>query len=155
MASEEIVIRWYTRDDYASVEGLVRELASIFNDPFDDRWFKLYMEKRLMDPIPGVYVAVNNATDEVVGSAFCDILRDPTGSQYGYISNIMVNNNFRGQGIGEKLLKIATQYLTVAGVPRIWANVREETESMVHLFEKAGFAKKFSTFEYRPPGMEE
>lgn len=155
MTTEEITIRWYFRDDYASVEALVRELAAIFNDPFDERWFKLYMEKRLMDPIPGIYVAVNTATDEVVGSAFCDILRDPTGSQYGYISNIMVRDDYRSKGIGEKLLKIATQYLTVAGVPRIWANVREETESMVHLFEKAGFSRKFGTYEYRPPSMEE
>ena len=154
MVTDEISIRWYFRDDYDSVAALVRELASIFNDPFDERWFRLYMEKRLMDPIPGVYVAVNAAGD-VVGSAFCDILRDPTGSQYGYISNIMVRSDFRGSGIGEKLLKIATQYLTVAGVPRIWANVREETESMVHLFEKAGFSKKFSTFEYHPSSMDE
>ncbi len=155
MATEEIMIRWYFRDDYSAVEALVRELAALFNDPFDERWFKLYMEKRLMDPIPGIYVAVDSATDEVVGSAFCDILRDPTGSQYGYISNIMVKSSCRGSGIGEKLLKIATQYLTVAGVPRIWANVREENEAMVHLFEKAGFSKKFSTFEYKPPSMEE
>ena len=65
MVTDEISIRWYSRDDYDSVAALVRELASIFNDPFDERWFRLYMEKRLMDPIPGVYVAVNAAGDVV------------------------------------------------------------------------------------------
>jgi ribosomal protein S18 acetylase RimI-like enzyme len=152
VSSEEVVVRWYRESDYAEVEDLVRNLARLFDDPFDARWFKMYMEKRLMDSVPGCYVALKGA-DEVVGSLFCDILRDPTGSQYGYISNIMIKKDCRGQGIGEKLLNAAMNYLTIAGVPRIWANVREQTEAMVHLFEKHQFVRKFATFENRPPAL--
>jgi ribosomal protein S18 acetylase RimI-like enzyme len=152
MSSEEVAIRWYRESDYAEIEELVRNLARLFDDPFDARWFKMYMEKRLMDNVPGCYVAIKGA-NEVVGSIFCDILRDPTGSQYGYISNIMIKKDCRGKGIGEKLLNAAMTYLTIAGVPRIWANVREQTEAMVHLFEKHQFVRKFATFENRPPPM--
>ncbi len=56
-------------------------------------------------------------------------------------------------GIGEKLLKQAMQYLTIAGVPRVWGNVREQTASMVHLFEKTGFSKKFVVYEFLPPAF--
>ncbi|MEX2684567.1 MAG: N-acetyltransferase family protein [Candidatus Sigynarchaeota archaeon] len=152
MSTEDITIRWYKESDYPEVEDLVRNLARLFDDPFDARWFKLYMEKRLIENVPGCYVAIKGGK-EVVGSIFCDILRDPTGSQYGYISNIMIKKDCRGQGIGEKLLKAAMTYLTIAGVPRIWANVREQTEAMVHLFEKHQFTRKFATFEYRPPPL--
>ena len=48
----------------------------------------------------------------------------------------MVKDEFRGMGIGDELLDQCIQYLTIVGVPRIWANVREETKAMVHLFEK-------------------
>nr|MDO8116608.1 GNAT family N-acetyltransferase [Candidatus Sigynarchaeota archaeon] len=146
---EESNIRWYKEGDYGEVEELVRNLARIFDDPFEPTWFKLYMQKRLMEPIPGVYVAIMEK--KVVGSIFCDVLRDPTGAQYGYISNIMINKDCRGKGIGEKLLKAAVQYLTIAGVQRIWGNVREETMAMVHLFEKNGFKKKFTTYELKTP----
>ncbi len=152
MSCEEVAIRWYRESDYAEIEELVRNLARLFEDPFDARWFKMYMEKRLMDNVPGCYVAIKG-TNEVVGSIFCDILRDPTGSQYGYISNIMIKKDCRGKGIGEKLLNAAMNYLTIAGVPRIWANVREQTEAMVHLFEKHQFVRKFATFENRPPPL--
>jgi len=149
--NQNIVIRWYKEMDFQQVEELIRNLARLFDDPFDRRWFELYMGKRTMDNVPGCYVAVKG--EEVIGSMFCDIMRDPTGSQYGYISNMMVKDEYRGQGIGDKLVNVAIQYLTIAGVPRIWANVREENESMVHLFEKNGFSKKFSTFEFKTPPM--
>ncbi|NMC05098.1 MAG: GNAT family N-acetyltransferase [Candidatus Lokiarchaeota archaeon] len=150
--SEDVTIRWYRENDYAAVEELVRNLARLFDDPFDSRWFKMYMEKRLMENVPGCYVAVKPG-GEVIGSVFCDILRDPTGSQYGYISNIMIRKDFRGMGVGDKLLAAAMQYLTIAGVPRIWGNVREQTEAMVHLFQKHQFVRKFATFECRPPPL--
>jgi ribosomal protein S18 acetylase RimI-like enzyme len=149
--SDEILIRWYREPDYKQVEDLIRHLARLFDDPFDARWFELYMGKRLMDMVPGCYVAAKD--EDVIGVIFCDILRDPTGSQYGYISNMMTKGDYRGQGIGDKLLNHAIQYLTIAGVPRIWANVREETEAMVHLFVKNGFTKKFSTYEFKTPPM--
>jgi ribosomal protein S18 acetylase RimI-like enzyme len=111
----------------------------------------MYMDKRLIDNYPGCYVAVNGS--EVVGCTFCDILRDPTGSPYGYISNVMIKQDFRGAKIGERLLRAAVQYLTIAGVPRIWANVREENEAMVHLFNKSGFARKIATYELKVDPM--
>ncbi|MHA1683332.1 MAG: GNAT family N-acetyltransferase [Promethearchaeota archaeon] len=147
---DDTIIRWYRADDFEAVETLVRNLARLFGDSFDNRWFKMYMEKRLLETVPGCYVA--SCKDKgIVGSVFCDVMRDPTGAQYGYISNIMVRDECRGLGIGEKLLKKAIDFLIITGVPRIWANVREETKAMVHLFEKNKFEKKFSTFELKTP----
>lgn len=147
---DEITIRWYRENDYDEVEELVRKLARLFGDPFDNRWFKMYMEKRMMETVPGCYVAVCEDKG-VVGSIFCDVLRDPTGAQYGYISNIMVRDDCRGKGIGGRLLNKAKDYLVMTGVPRIWANVREETKEMLHLFEKHNFEKKFSVMEFKTP----
>lgn len=147
----DITIRWYNSDDYEQVEALVRELAGIFGDPFDKRWFKVYMDKRAMEPVPGCFVAHCADRSEIVGSVFCDVLRDPTGSPYGYISNVMVKKDCRGRGIGRMLIQRAVEYLTVTGVPRIWANVREETAAMVHLFEKSNFERKFIVMELKTP----
>ncbi len=145
---EDITIRWYREADYNYVEDLLRELTRYFDDPFDARWFRLYMEKRALDSVPGCYVA-ESKEKVVVGSIFCDILRDPTGLLYGSVSTIIVKEGFRSAGVGGKLLKAAIKYLTIAGVPRIWGNVREGAEYMVELFEKEGFYRKFTTYEYR------
>jgi ribosomal protein S18 acetylase RimI-like enzyme len=145
---DEIAVRWYREADYPHVEDLVRNLTRYFDDPFDARWFRIYMEKRVLDTVPGCYVAVFK-DEEVVGSIFCDILRDPTGVLYGSISTIIIKEDFRSKGIGGKLLIAAIKYLTIAGVPRIWGNVREGAENMVELFEKNGFSKKFTAYEYR------
>ncbi|MHA1731879.1 MAG: GNAT family N-acetyltransferase [Promethearchaeota archaeon] len=151
MSEKKVTVRWYKAGDYKKVEDLVRALAGLFGDPFEKHWFEIYMGKRLMEPVPGCFVAVDDGTGEVVGSIFCDILRDPTGSQYGYISNIMVEENYRGKGVGKSLLNAAIKYLTMTGVPRIWANVREEDAALVHLFGNSGFKKKFTTFEMETP----
>ncbi len=143
-------IRMYKTQDYASVESLIRELTRIFDDPFDPRWFKAYMEKRLLSSLPGCYVAVDEE-GTVIGSAFCDLLRDPTGAAYVYISNIMIKKDFRGQGVGNQLLRACIEYAKLNDVPRIWANVREENENMAHLFKRHGFEKKMVTYEYKIP----
>ncbi len=145
---DEYTIRWYHEPDYPYVEDLVRDLTRYFDDPFDSRWFRLYMEKRSLELVPGCYVAALEG-GEVVGSIFCDILRDPTGVLYGSISTIIVKERFRSKGVGGKLLAAAVKYLTIAGVPRIWGNIRDGAEYMVEMFEKNGFSKKFTTFEYR------
>lgn len=149
--TDSVSIRWYKADDYPQIENLVRDLTRIFNDPFETLWFKLYMDKRLMEQVPGCYVAHCEDKNIIVGSVFCDVLRDPTGAQYGYISNIMVKKECRGKGIGEMLLNAAKTYLGITGVPRIWANLREENAAMVHLFKKHKFEKKFATYELRTP----
>jgi len=79
MSTEEISIRWYKEEDYEQVEALVRNLARLFDDSFDSRWFKMYMSKRLMDPVPGCYVAVKG-TDIVVAFSviYCVTLREPS-----------------------------------------------------------------------------
>ncbi len=145
---DEITIRWYHEADYRYVEDLVRDLTLYFDDPFDSRWFKLYMDKRLSELVPGCYVAALGG-GEVVGSIFCDILRDPTGVLYGSINIIIVKKNFRSMGVGGKLLAAAVKYLTISGVPRIWGNIRDGAEYMVEMLEKNGFSKKFTTYEYR------
>ena len=142
---KNVIVRWYRESDYKQVEELANQLATLFDDRFDNRWFEMYMGKRLMDNVNGCYVAV--LEDEIIGSIFCDILRDPTGSQYGSISNMMIKSEYRGQGIGDLLLRNAIQFLQIAGVPRIWANVRTETDAMVHLYEKNGFSQKFTIYE--------
>lgn len=139
-------IRWYKEADYEAVEGLIQDLAKLFNDSFNKSWFKLYMQNRLIRTVPGVFVADQDG--KVVGSIFVDVQRDPTGAQTGYISNMMVSDKHRGEGVGQKLIDNALNYLTIIGVPKIWANVREDTEALVHLFTKKGFKKKFSTFEF-------
>lgn len=145
---DDVEIRWYMADDFDAVEKLIRDLANLFNDVFDSRFFQIYMDKRLLETVPGCYVA--ELDGEVVGSVFADVLRDPTGAQYGYISSLMIREDCRGKGIGEKLLFKAIQYLEIIRVPRIWANVREESKAMKHLFEKHNFNKKFSVLEYKP-----
>jgi ribosomal protein S18 acetylase RimI-like enzyme len=57
----------------------------------------------------------------------------------GFIYDIFVKEEFRGKGIGKKLLDKADEYCRKNGYSRIGLEVSTANESAINLYNKAGF----------------
>lgn len=60
---------------------------------------------------------------------------------YGYISDIVVSENFRGQGIGQKLLDVAIQHIKNIEVKRIHIGVLLSNSETKDFYLKNGFTE--------------
>lgn len=60
---------------------------------------------------------------------------------YGYISDIVVSENFRGQGVGQKLLDVAIQHIKNTEVKRIHIGVLLANSETKDFYLKNGFAE--------------
>jgi ribosomal protein S18 acetylase RimI-like enzyme len=137
--------RSIVESDLTVVRNLIQELAKIFDVDFDEFWFNLNAPNFFRDPPTRIFVA---ETDEmIVGTDFAEVRRDPMGYLYGYISNIIIHESARGQGIGTNLLQIASAFLFNLNMRKIWANMNFDNDVMQHIYEKQGFQYKFAVME--------
>lgn len=143
----EILYRPVVQKDLPAVKGLIHKLATLFHEDFSAYWFDLYSQKFFQDPASQIFVA--DVGETVAGMAFAEVRRDPAGYAYGYISNIMVAEHARGQGIGSHLLNVATNFLSHLNIPKIWANVNHDSALMQEMFEAQGFKHKFTVLELK------
>ncbi|HMF31550.1 MAG TPA: GNAT family N-acetyltransferase, partial [Candidatus Lokiarchaeia archaeon] len=134
--------RTIVQKDLPAVKELITALARLFNDDFNPYWFDLYVQKFFQDPAAHIFIA--EISGKVVGIAFAEVQRDPVGYSIGYISNIMVDENARGKGIGSQLLHFASSFLSHLFIPKIWANVYHDNAIMQEIFEQQGFQHKFT-----------
>jgi len=59
-----------------------------------------------------------------------------------HISDLYVKKEFRGKGLGKKLMEIADEYAKRKGAKRITLNVRKDNEPALNLYKKSGFKIK-------------
>jgi ribosomal-protein-alanine N-acetyltransferase len=83
---------------------------------------------------------------------FADISIDPVGSSTGYIRSVIVDEEFRGQGVGKLLISEAIKYLNEMNCDQILINVRSKTERAKQLYEKMGFKEVYTVMSYGSKG---
>ena len=77
-------------------------------------------------------------------------LREEDG--HGEIASIAVTEDYRGQGLGKKLLESVSRNLLKQGVDKIMLQVRPDNASAIHLYETSGFVKTAHLPGYYPDG---
>ena len=60
----------------------------------------------------------------------------------------MVDEAFRGQGVGKLLIQDAIKYLNEMNVDQILINVRSRTERAKGLYERMGFKEVYSVMRF-------
>jgi len=60
-------------------------------------------------------------------------------NQFGYVEDIVVNPEFRGQGIGRKLLEQGIQWARDMGFPGIMLETQDDNVPACNLYESCGF----------------
>jgi ribosomal protein S18 acetylase RimI-like enzyme len=138
-----ITVTEYTDKDYNAATSLMRKLTELMGENFDEfRWKTSLLTRKSQQE--GMFIAIED--DKVVGMSFAE-MRGQKGQSFGYISSVIVDDDYRGQGIGEHLIQKAIMYLGRRGAKKVRINVRKEAVGAIKLYEKIGFTEKFRVME--------
>ncbi len=137
-----INIREYTDKDYAAATSLMKKLTELMGEEFNEfRWKTSLLARRSAQE--GMFIAIEE--ERIVGMSFAEMRgRDPP---YGYISSVIVDEDYRGQGIGELLIQSAIMHLGRRGANTVRINVRKDAAGAIKLYERIGFTEKYRVME--------
>ena len=148
--NKNIRIENATPDQIDSLQALMKLLISRFGDTFDYKRFDWGIRRRLYDPLQrhGILIAIDEDKDnEVIGMIIAELRIDPFGASEGYIKQVFLKEGYRGQGIGELLVKKAIEHLQKIKVEKIKVNIKEKAKEAAKLYEKMHFKKVYEVLE--------
>ena len=132
----DIVFRKATSDDKEAIEGLfVEMLQSICQKEEIEGYEKGYLDRFFLDLEDRIVVAVLDHT--VIGYISIEVKRQDV--QYVYIDDFCVKKEYRGLGIGTRLLRICEEYCHDLGLFRLCLHVERNNVSAQHLYCKNGY----------------
>ena len=148
----DVVIRRATPSDLPALGQLGATLVELHH-AFDPQRFltpmpglapgyAAFLGEELADPDVAVFVAVRD--EHILGYVYAGLepqswkeLREPAG----FIHDVVVVSEARGEGVGSLLLEAAASFLEERGAPRILLWSAEKNEEARRLFEKLGFRR--------------
>ena len=114
-------------------------------DPFDD------MIKLQRIPLEGLIIA--EIDGKYAGFLYWFVGEnpwfDPFVEKYGYITEVQVLENYRGQGVGKKLLVYALEQLKKKPIDAIYTATTEDNIVAKHLYDSNGFRPFSRTVHYK------
>lgn len=142
-----ITINPYSSENSSEVNKLFIELQ-IFEHQFDASKSttvtsaKKYKEELLITvKEQHGELLVAKTDDKAIGLVAWYIENEPEFSEpYGYISDIVVSQDHRGQGIGQQLLDMTLRHIKAAGVKRVHLGVLVGNTATKKFYRKNGFA---------------
>ncbi len=142
-------VRRFAKSDQENAKNLMVQLCKVTGVPFNEKRWKWGVKMRLYDALRknGMLIAETDKK-ELAGMIFADISIDPVGSSTGYIRSVVVDEKFRGQGVGKLLITHAIKYLNEMNVDSTLINVRSKTSRAKSLYEKMGFKEVYTVMRY-------
>jgi ribosomal protein S18 acetylase RimI-like enzyme len=113
--------------------SLVPQLTSSNPPPTPDE-----LDALLCSEASRLFIARDAATGNIVGMATLVVYRVPTGLR-GYIEDVVVDEQARGQGIGEALTRACLDAAQKAGVPQVGLTSHPGRIAANALYQKMGF----------------
>lgn len=112
----------------------IKEIAQIERECFSNPWSEASLEEELYNPLASFIVA-QRPDGAVLGYAGLHAVMDE-----GYIDNIAVRADYRGQGIADDLLDVFVRF-GQAHLSFLTLEVRPSNEAAIQLYYKHGFAQ--------------
>ncbi len=112
----------------------LHEIAQIERECFSDPWSETSLEEELYNPLCSFIVA-QRPDGAVLGYAGVHVVMDE-----GYLDNIAVREDYRGQGIADDLLEAFIRFGRVH-LAFLTLEVRPSNEPAIQLYLKHGFAQ--------------
>ncbi len=144
-------IRAFTEKDTEEITNLMKQLCSITNQEFDEeRWKHSLIAEFKKDVKNEMIVAINEMKNKVAGMALISIRKTNFGFLFGNISNLIVDPSYRGEGLGEELIKYSIDFFKRNHINSVRIIVKTELdESASNLFTKFGFNEIFKVLEIK------
>ena len=122
---QEVVVRMATEADADAITGIE---AMSFKTP----WSKEMVLSEMREPISHFFVALYQ--NEIIGYyGFLHILDEL------HILNVAVHPDYRGHGVGKKLISHLKKTAQEMSARAVTLEVRESNQAAIRLYEKAGF----------------
>jgi len=144
-----MIIREFSRTDIDEITVLMKKLCALKGQDFDEmRWRNSVEERMNKDSKLEFIVAFEKTTEQVIGMAHCSIRISEDGSRFGVVSNLIVKEEKRRSGIGEQLMKQATDYFRRNHINSIRLALKTSINDAAKiLFKKLGFEEIFRVYE--------
>lgn len=130
------------------VEDDIDQIMELSLGPVDPAWSKKALEGVLKGIVQGAYLAsvgLDEATGQVIAYAVASYVSDQ-----GDVQNILVDQSFRGRGLGRQLLQALTDDLVAQGVEAVFLEVRSSNDVAVKLYQSIGFVCIQKRRDYYP-----
>ena len=156
----DILIRKAKKDDLDEILDLLLQTARIHHygrpDIFKDnsrKYSKDEFYEILDDDKKPVFVAQDTATKKVVGYAFCQMLKFEERAvlkEYEslYLDDLCVDEKFRGNGIGKRIMDYLKEYAKTACCYNIELNVWDCNKAAIDFYEKNGLVTQRRRYEW-------
>ena len=128
--------------DYEAVKDMVMKLTGHVGSEFNERQFRITISRRKSDRVNKEGILLAKDGNKVVGMIWGEVTIDKVGK----ISNFIINQDYRGKGLGNKLIEKVIEFFTKHRVNRMQANVRN-LEKEGKLYEKFGFKRLYCTMQ--------
>lgn len=113
----------------------IDEIVQLENICFpEDPWSQLSFETEVENPLSVFVVARDEGTEKIIGYGGIWLMYDVAD-----ITNIAVHPDYRGEGIGRKLLQLLIKIAREKRMSAITLEVRESNIPAQRLYESAGF----------------
>lgn len=148
---EKMIIREFTEKDTKQITDLMKQLCSIIGQEFDEeRWKASLIAEFNADVKNEMIVAFDEANDKVAGMTLISIRKTNFGFLFGNVSNLIVDPSFRGEGIGEMMLRYAMVFFKKNHINSVRVIVKTQLDEIAQkLFAKFGFDEIFKVFELK------
>jgi len=131
----ELVIRDMREADVAAVAAIGRGASELKTNEDDEFWD----EELLKDWVAGDDVMlVVESGGRVVGFMLTQVHK---ATKAGYLSDIAIHPDWRGQGIGSRLIKAVLARLKERGIQYVYGLTKVENEKIHGLLKKFGFTQ--------------
>jgi ribosomal protein S18 acetylase RimI-like enzyme len=151
----KIVIRQYKDSDHDKVKEMVEKLMDyvVWKDPIKRiRRLALYGEvftQKLLEKMKkqNGMIFIAEVESNIIGFASCypsdsqskENLLEVIPTQVGNLSDLYVEKEYRGKGVGHKLLANVEVYLKQKGCDSLWVEVFAPNEHAHRYYKKTGF----------------
>ena len=142
-----IEVRTAEKSDIDVMRRLMVQLCEDQGVEFQEKRFDWGIKRQLFDRLQkhGLLIA-EDENKKVAGMIYAELIIDPFGRAEGYIRQVIADRDFRGQGVGSKLLEKGIEYLKGMGAEVIRINA---TGKQLSYYERFGFKAAYQVMEIR------
>lgn len=131
----EFTVRIAVPEDEKRIRELfVEMLRTIYQTEIVQGYESGYLDKFWLDCEDRIYVAVSSSVEAFLS---VEVYREP--EEYIYLDDFSVSEQYRGRGIGTRLIREAEAYAKELGIGRIVFHVEKRNGSAFRLYERLGY----------------
>ncbi|MBD3195498.1 MAG: GNAT family N-acetyltransferase [Candidatus Lokiarchaeota archaeon] len=146
-----IFIREFTERDIEELTSLMKKLCRINGQEFEEERWRTSLETQMsQDTNSEVIVAFDKNDNQVMGMANCAVKTSDKGFRFGYVSNLIVKEEKRRSGIGEKIIHHIIDFFKRNHIDSIRVALKPNLNKAAQkLFMKVGFEEIYHIFELK------